>query len=299
MHRGVGPPRSPRLRGGHGIVAERLAQREIRGRERVAFAARPHGHVVGRPRTDARQRAQRARRSRRGPRRDRARRRRSATAAAKPCSARTRAPVSPSADRSASATAAAFGNSCVRPSGAMPAHRLADRARRARPPAPSPAPTDTCWPRIARTPSSNGSSAPGTRRPSRGAHERPQVRVTRRAAGRSTFGSASRSNKRRTPATRCTRPSIAGQVRAQVQRLLARARPTPRSRRARRRCRRCGGTPSPSRSTASTPGIARGARNASSVGPRERRAVRARGARARRRPRAGRARAAWRAARWA
>ena len=36
------------------------------------------------------------------------------------------------------------------------------------------------------------------------------------------FGSASRSNRRRTPATRCTSPSIDGQVRAQAQRLLAR-----------------------------------------------------------------------------
>ena len=46
--------------------------------------------------------------------------------------------------------------------------------------------------------------------PLRRAHERARGARRARGGGRSTFGSASRSNRRRTPATRCTSPSIAG-----------------------------------------------------------------------------------------
>jgi len=65
-----------------------------------------------------------------------------------------------------SVTVRAEGNWWVSPSGAMPRTGL--------PSCPTNAPasadarlTETCWPRIARTPSSNGSSAPGTRSPRR------------------------------------------------------------------------------------------------------------------------------------
>ena len=179
----------------------------------------------------------------------------------------------------------------------MPGHRRAVAARRARP-ASAVAPRDRDLlaedrahaelERIERA---------GHAQPASGAHERPQRRGRARARCRSTVGSASRSNRRRTPATRCTSPSMSGRC---TRRRSARSRglvphldhagraaeldraPVDAARRGRRPRRRG------SRAARGTSSIAR---------PRERRRGTERAARGRRRRRADRAGGAGRAAR--
>ena len=111
---------------GRRIGAERLAQREIRRREGVAFRARAHRDVVGGPRPDAR-----AARTARATVSSRPAPRSSAIAplaiaSAKPWSARIRAPVSPSDPRSALGDGRRAREQVREPERRDARHRLAD-----------------------------------------------------------------------------------------------------------------------------------------------------------------------------
>ena len=177
---GRGRPRRRPFAGRGRRPGTRPARRARAGRRTAPSSRRCPAARRGRRRPRPRAPAGRA-----APRRPRAR---------APASARDRAEVSPSPERSAPATAAGEGNRCVRPSvgraSFVPA-RSTSRVASVRP-----ASTLTCCPSTARTAHSNASHAPGTRRPGRRRTSGPSSGSGRSAAP-IRVGSAARSNIRR------------------------------------------------------------------------------------------------------
>ena len=187
IHRRVRPPGTPRFgardQGRRARRARGTAQPQVRRGKRVGIAARPHQDVLHRPVADTGQRAERRIevRSREGQRvvRDRP---------GSACRVARRRVGTPSVERSAAARSAGRGKTMgqARRSGRGTARPHNDTSRPASVEAPL---TVTCCPRIARIPSSNGSHAPGTRRPGQPPDPRRQHPIGRRDARAMTRGS--------------------------------------------------------------------------------------------------------------